>query len=245
MIKVVNKRQCDDGFPIGRPGPLGNPFSHLKPTPKNCIAADNRHDACLKYREWLRYKLLAKDSAIVKYLKTIYNAATRQHVNLVCSCAPLECHGDYIKEIVEKKWFKFDNDGKNHINIYSKGRTELGRLLSNFAHTPFTVDGSEFASLEGYWYWLSTGRQFSKLKSLHGFAAKQHGQTLPKVEISAVDFNKAVKSAIKEKYNQTPQIQELLRGTNLLLTHYYSDGINVVRLPQYDWQVEAWEKLRE
>ena len=28
-------------------------------------------------------------------------------------------------------------DGIEHINIYSKGKTELGRLLTNFAQTPF------------------------------------------------------------------------------------------------------------
>ena len=29
------------------------------------------------------------------------------------------------------------DDGVTHINIYSKGQTELGGLLSNFSRTPF------------------------------------------------------------------------------------------------------------
>ena len=46
------------------------------------------------------------------------------------------------------------NDGITHINVYSKGKTTLGRWLTNFAHTPIdTIDG-HFESIEGYWYWL-------------------------------------------------------------------------------------------
>lgn len=33
--------------------------------------------------------------------------------------------------------FKPEMDGIDHINVYSKGKTELGKLLSNFARTPF------------------------------------------------------------------------------------------------------------
>jgi hypothetical protein len=51
---------------------------------------------------------------------------------------------------------KPSEDGVTHINVYSRGNTELGRLLSNFAHTPFShPEFGEFASVEGFWYWLS------------------------------------------------------------------------------------------
>lgn len=40
-------------------------------------------------------------------------------------------------------------DGIDHINIYSKGKTTLGRMLSNFACTPFThPEDGKFASIE-------------------------------------------------------------------------------------------------
>jgi predicted NAD-dependent protein-ADP-ribosyltransferase YbiA (DUF1768 family) len=35
------------------------------------------------------------------------------------------------------------------INVYSKSEDELGSLLSNFAHTPFEINGVGFASVEG------------------------------------------------------------------------------------------------
>jgi hypothetical protein len=44
---------------------------------------------------------------------------------------------------------KPSEDGVTHINVYSRGNTELGRLLSNFAHTPFShPEFGEFASVE-------------------------------------------------------------------------------------------------
>ena len=44
-------------------------------------------------------------------------------------------------------------DGMTHINVYSKGKTEIGRWLSNFAYSPIDL-GNEgyFSSIEGYWY---------------------------------------------------------------------------------------------
>lgn len=36
-----------------------------------------------------------------------------------------------------------EEDGITHINIYSKGSTELGRLLSNFAHRKAVLSEAE------------------------------------------------------------------------------------------------------
>lgn len=72
-------------------------------------------------------------------------------------------------------------DGVDHINVYSRGRTGLGRVLTNFAHTPFTVpEHGTFASVEGYWYWLQcpAGAARERLRPLHGHRAKQIGREL-------------------------------------------------------------------
>ncbi len=73
--------------------------------------------------------------------------------------------------------FISEEDGITHINIYSKGKTELGRLMSNFALSPFSVpQHGEFKSIEGYWYWLSTGDE--SLRDLYGYEAKKAGRKL-------------------------------------------------------------------
>lgn len=45
-------------------------------------------------------------------------------------------------------------DGVTHVNVYSNGKTELGRKLSNFAIVNLPIDGIVFKTLEHYYQWL-------------------------------------------------------------------------------------------
>lgn len=65
-------------------------------------------------------------------------------------------------------------DGETHINIYSRGATEIGRWLSNFSYSPIVTEDGSFNSIEGYWYWIQTHND--SLRSLHGFSAKKIGK---------------------------------------------------------------------
>lgn len=135
-------------------------------------------------------------------------------------------------------------DGITHINIYSKGRISLGRGLSNFAHTPFTHprDG-RFASIEAYWYWLSTGSQYGVLRPLHGYAAKTEGRKYPKVPVN--DFEYQIEWAIYEKLWQTPALNTALANSTLPFTHYYCYGeTKVVMPPNLEWLLQIFEEAR-
>lgn len=74
---------------------------------------------------------------------------------------------------------KPDEDGVTHINIYSKGKTEIGRWASNFQYAPIVIDDGHFDSVEGYFYWLGTRN--AQLRFLSGFAAKKLGRESPDV----------------------------------------------------------------
>lgn len=119
-----------------------------------------------------------------------------------------------------------EDDGKTHINIYSKGKTRLGRDLSNFAHTPFThKEHGAFASVEGYWYWLT--RQDERLRHAHGFEAKQLGQSLPEVKRwHSEKFQSLIVEALEAKLAKHPAISSELSKTSLPLTHYYANYYN-------------------
>lgn len=126
--------------------------------------------------------------------------------------------------------FEPDGDGITHINVYSKGKTELGRLLSNFAHTPFEhYKHGHFSSIEAYWYWLSTGMKFDELRGLHGFNAKKLGVALRKAaddgqRVEVKNFEAMIKQAILIKIESTPKLRDLLHYSTLPLTHYYVWG---------------------
>ena len=52
------------------------------------------------------------------------------------------------------KILKPENDGIDHINVYSKGKTVLGRALSNFSYSRIRIPFlGTFLSVEAFWYW--------------------------------------------------------------------------------------------
>ena len=105
-------------------------------------------------------------------------------------------------------------DGVHHINVYSKGKTEIGRWLSNFSYSPIQTKNGNFESIEGYWYWITTLND--RLRELHGFPAKKLGKESEKIlEVSDEIF--------KQKINTY-----LFFCLNLLSYVFYLGGIFVI-----------------
>lgn len=134
----------------------------------------------------------------------------------------------YAKEMIV---YRPEDDGITHINVWSKAKTELGRLLSNFANTPFDHPKyGYFASVEAFWYWLSAGKQNNQIRSLYGYQAKKVGRLL-RDEIkekgqweNLPNFEAEIKKAILCKIEQNPKLAEALKNSILPLTHYYVWG---------------------
>jgi hypothetical protein len=140
-------------------------------------------------------------------------------------------------------------DGITHINIYSKGKTELGRLLSNFAYSPVELPDGKFESLEGYWYWLLSDqdKEAEQLKRVYGYDAKVLGRALkisdwPDPQILP-NFQDRFKYAMLEKVKQNETIYEQLAFSSLPFKHYYNYGEKVVEV-DCDWMVQFWEEIR-
>lgn len=130
-------------------------------------------------------------------------------------------------------------DGKTHINVYSKGKTEFGRLLSNFAHTPFDCSAGHFESVEGYWYWILTGDD--RLREMIGFQAKKFGRELPLIRNEVTEQDLEI--AYRAKLNQTPGLKEMLLNNNLPLVHYYVQDGRVIYQKEFFWTASLWSKL--
>lgn len=105
MIKVVNKYihkpTANDVF-IGRPSPYGNPYSHMSNTTALYRVA-SRDEAVDKYREYILNKR-KMGAGFDEHLKNLANKAKQGDVNLVCFCKPQRCHGDILKELLEKEY---------------------------------------------------------------------------------------------------------------------------------------------
>lgn len=246
-IKVLNKNK--DTIPenstyIGRPSKWGNPF---------VMRSENDRDSvCDQYQKWL-YSQPELMIAAVKELRD---------KNLVCYCAPRRCHGDTLM-VVSKKTKLLDyqsyivedtriedylSDGISHINMYSKAKTELGKMLSHFSQLGFVhPDYGTFGSLESYWYWCSTGKKYDQLKELHGFNAKSIGRGFPKVQYEG--FQKDIEVGIELRFLQNTHFLELFKNSTLPLKHYYLYGIGpdvkAVFPKESSWLEGYYEKLRK
>ena len=127
-------------------------------------------------------------------------------------------------------------DGKDHINVYSKGKTKLDSHLPNFAYSPISLEPhGKFTSIEGYWYWLiiyiNTEYDYTELRKLYGFNAKKVGR----------EYLKDLARDIKLKSNLS-KLEELKIST-LPLVHYYQYGDKKVTT-KYNWVIEHLENRR-
>lgn len=159
-----------------------------------------------------------------------------------------------------------DEDGKTHINIYSKGATKLGQDLTNFSFMPVMIPTyGLFNSIEGYWYYTKlrmlhrewTEAQMTSIKTLrnlHGYMAKKTGSELLKVvseeewnDFDEETFRGLIKEAIRLKIGSSYPLQKELSELTLPLVHYYTYGSGdkkVVREGSAQWIVDFIDRLR-
>ena len=141
------------------------------------------------------------------------------------------------------------NDGVDHINIYSRGKTQLGRMLSNFYPFPFNhpVYGV-FDTVEGFYYYVSTGFKHENLRTLSGFEAKQFGKSLERAKLE--NFENLIRKAIRLKICQNDTLASLLKTSSLPFTHYYfygdPNGKYKLFTPKgFEYMVDEIEKVRD
>lgn len=255
-MEVVNKYKMGDdtaGTYIGRGTIWGNPFA---------IGDEyNREEAVSMFRRMMARKLAARDPTAVDMVMKLKDAD-----RLICYCKPKDCHGDIYKEIWDtirdnkvaplegiRLWVKENGygygpgtDGINHINMYSKAKTKLGKFLTNMSNVPVKTQHGVFESMEGYWYWLSTGMRHDSFREANCFEAKKVGRSMERV--ADPSFQRYIKEAMRAKLEQYPRMAELFKKSELPFTHYYYYGDEddrTVIFPAYDWITKEWEFLRK
>ena len=127
------------------------------------------------------------------------------------------------------------------INVYSKSESLLGRLLSNFANTPFVLNGKRFACVEAWWYWYITGEKHEHLTKLVGWKAKQVGRQF--VVVKNVEKN-VLKSVYYAKLEYNPDIKRMLIKSTEQFDHYYVYDGKKVPATKWLWTAKLWEEIR-
>jgi predicted NAD-dependent protein-ADP-ribosyltransferase YbiA (DUF1768 family) len=128
-------------------------------------------------------------------------------------------------------------DGVDHVNVYSRARTEAGRLLSNFARTPFVLHEVRFESVEGFYHTMLVEDDALRLEiaALWGREAKAWGKKSGKrpgdlvrtwdgrmVPFEGEEFMLEFERSLRAKCEQNVDVRRALLSTGMLpLTHYY------------------------
>ena len=141
-----------------------------------------------------------------------------------------------------------EQDGINHINVYTRAKTALGQDLSNLAHIPFNhPQHGFFASIEAFWYWAKTGMRHDALRRLYGATAKSAGIRLNPVMMDEEQFKNLIRDAIRLKVVQNRKLCENIRKSTMPFRHYfvYGSAPYVIREPkQHKWQMDCLEETR-
>lgn len=138
-------------------------------------------------------------------------------------------------------------DGIDFINIYSKGKTKIGRELSNFSLYRIPTIYGVFYSIEGLIFYM--GSHDEKLKTLYGFEAKKYGESVDKgFRLNEDKFRTIIVDAMNFKWKSLnyKMKKELIEGKykDLPLVHFYEYGGKRIAVPKWDWQIKEWEKIR-
>lgn len=118
------------------------------------------------------------------------------------------------------------------INIGSRGDTETERMLSNFAHTPFHLNGLVYESVEGFWQGLKypNAADRERIAKLWGMEAKKAGRDAPQatrfdyqgktILVGSPEHHELMRQALRAKLRRNAKVlQLLLRTDNEPLTH--------------------------
>lgn len=90
--KVVHCKKEKYDVYIGRGSKWGNPYTHKEGTTAKYIV-DNREMAVQKYKEWITK---GEGQHLLDDLHELKNK------KLGCFCKPKSCHGDVLKELIER-----------------------------------------------------------------------------------------------------------------------------------------------
>lgn len=205
-------------------------------------------------KDGTRREVIAKNKAdLIKNHDLIKDLHELDGKTLGCWCKTspdVPCHGDTLIELLEESKIAHPrNDGIFYINIYSQGKTELGRQLSNFALSEFTYEPyGTFKSVEGFWYWYFSGQKEDILKKLWGYQAKQFGQKIcnDKGRKTFAESDKEIiLEAIRCKLRQNKIIRNMLAHSVLPFRHFYCFGSKVVEPLEYSWITDEFERIRK
>ena len=138
-------------------------------------------------------------------------------------------------------------DGETHINIYNRGKTNLGVLLANntelrFGHSLYGV----FMTIEGFWRYIRTGMKDELFRTLQPERLLAFSKRYEQIVVP--NFQAIIAEACWMKVKAYPELLEVLKATDLPFDSYFIDikDKNHRTRPKFAyWMVSIYEEIRK
>lgn len=142
---------------------------------------------------------------------------------------------------------EWKGDGVDHINIWRRGETELGRFLaldSDLAvnHKYF----GRFGSVETFWYYIQSRERDDRIRSMYGKTLKNFIRKLTREQIT--NFRAMIADTMYQRVLQYPPLFHELKQSTLPFDYYYIDKRSEAGVPIrpnfFKWVLSAMEEIR-
>lgn len=145
---------------------------------------------------------------------------------------------------------KYEEDGKDHINISIFSKTKLGKQLSimgsnNFEHKVL----GRFDSLESFWSYICSPIKDDRIRYLTGKKLKLFVKDKPIVY--PTNFEALIADAIYNSVLQRPSVKKNIIDSSLPFDMYVekkienSDKKSRIRVRHHDWLIWTYEEIRK
>lgn len=106
MIRILNRKtdDCSCADYVGRGSPLGNPYDFTgSKHPQVQFHVKSREEAIREYSLYLERMVLEKNNEIYETIEKLRKRYKNgEDISLACYCAPLPCHAEVIKNMIEE-----------------------------------------------------------------------------------------------------------------------------------------------
>lgn len=165
MIQVLNKKDSNDGYYIGRGSPLGNPYDFTgSKHPQVKYRVNSRKEAIEGFSSYLDKELNDGNPEICDAInELIIKHKKKENIDLLCFCSPKSCHGEVIKKKIE--------ESKYCINWFSNMK---------YMDRPLFYQGMKFSTAENFYAAMKTKdlEERRKISSMNPHRAKVYARGL-------------------------------------------------------------------
>ncbi len=141
---------------------------------------------------------------------------------------------------------RYKKDGEDHINIWERGETELGRFLAHGTNTPFhhPVFGM-FSNVECFWHYIRSEERDDRIRTMTSISGKKFSENFTPVKVP--NFYAVIMDTNWVKIKEYPNMLNAIKENNLPLEMYYiyRDKGAAIRPMFAAWVLEGFKEIEK